>query len=237
MKLRLDKYLADSGLGTRSEVRKEIYQGHVSVNGKVCTGISEKIDTEKDRVDYHGETVAYAPYCYLLMNKPSGVLSATEDKHCQTVLDLIDERYRHYDLFPVGRLDKDTEGFLLLTNDGALAHDLLSPKKHVEKEYLARLDRPVGEREQALFAEGITLEDGLKTLPAKLIIGLPCENDALVILTEGKFHQVKRMFLAVGAKVLKLKRTAFGGLRLPEELPPGTYRPLTAEELEVLKKR
>lgn len=237
MKLRLDKYLADCGIGTRSEVRKEIYQGYVSVNGRVCTKISEKADTEKDQVAYRGEAVVYAPYCYLLMNKPAGVLSATEDRHCQTVLDLIDEAYKHYDLFPVGRLDKDTEGFLLLTNDGALAHELLSPKKHVEKEYLARLDRPVGEREQALFAEGIALEDGTKTLPARLICGLECENDAIVILTEGKFHQVKRMFQAVGAKVLTLRRTAFGGLRLPEDLAPGAFRPLTGEELEVLRKK
>ena len=223
MKLRLDKYLADMGIGTRTEVKKAITKGQVRVNEETVKRPEIKIDTEKDHVFYQGQMVAYAEYEYYMLNKPAGVVSATEDKNDSTVLDLIDEKQRK-DLFPVGRLDKDTEGLLLITNDGELAHQLLSPKKHVDKVDVRR------------FAEGLEIGEEKPTLPAHLEI-LKSEEISEIRLTirEGKFHQVKRMFHAVGKEVIYLKRLQMGSLVLDPRLALGEYRELTGQELEALR--
>ena len=194
-----------------------------------------KIDTEKDHVFYQGQMVAYAEYEYYMLNKPAGVVSATEDKNDSTVLDLIDEKQRK-DLFPVGRLDKDTEGLLLITNDGELAHQLLSPKKHVDKVYFARIDGKVTEEDVRRFAEGLEIGEEKPTLPAYLEI-LKSEEISEIRLTirEGKFHQVKRMFHAVGKEVIYLKRLQMGILVLDPRLALGEYRELTGQELEALR--
>lgn len=232
MKLRLDKYLADMGIGTRTEVKKAITKGQVRVNEETVKRPEIKIDTEKDHVFYQGQMVAYAEYEYYMLNKPAGVVSATEDKNDSTVLDLIDEKQRK-DLFPVGRLDKDTEGLLLITNDGELAHQLLSPKKHVDKVYFARIDGKVTEEDVRRFAEGLEIGEEKPTLPAYLEI-LKSEEISEIRLTirEGKFHQVKRMFHAVGKEVIYLKRLQMGSLVLDPRLALGEYRELTGQELE-----
>ena len=226
MKLRLDKYLADMGIGTRTEVKKAITKGQVRVNEETVKRPEIKIDTEKDHVFYQGQMVAYAEYEYYMLNKPAGVVSATEDKNDSTVLDLIDEKQRK-DLFPVGRLDKDTEGLLLITNDGELAHQLLSPKKHVDK---------VTEEDVRRFTEGLEIGEEKPTLPAHLEI-LKSEEISEIRLTirEGKFHQVKRMFHAVGKEVIYLKRLQMGSLLLDPRLALGEYRELTGQELEALR--
>ena len=235
MKLRLDKYLADMGIGTRTEVKKAITKGHVRVNEETVKRPEIKIDTEKDHVFYQGQMVAYAEYEYYMLNKPAGVVSATEDKNDSTVLDLIDEKQRK-DLFPVGRLDKDTEGLLLITNDGELAHQLLSPKKHVDKVYFARIDGKVTEEDVRKFAEGLEIGEEKPILPAHLEI-LKSEEISKIRLTirEGKFHQVKRMFHAVGKEVIYLKRLQMGSLVLDPRLALGEYRELTGQELEALR--
>ena len=224
MKLRLDKYLADMGIGTRTEVKKAITKGQVRVNEETVKRPEIKIDTEKDHVFYQGQMVAYAEYEYYMLNKPAGV-----------VLDLIDEKQRK-DLFPVGILDKDTEGLLLITNDGELAHQLLSPKKHVDKVYFARIDGKVTEEDVRRFAEGLEIGEEKPTLPAHLEI-LKSEEISKIRLTirEGKFHQVKRMFHAVGKEVIYLKRLQMGSLVLDPRLALGEYRELTGQELEALR--
>ena len=235
MKLRLDKYLADMGIGTRTEVKKATTKGQVRVNEETVKRPEIKIDTEKDHVFYQGQMVAYAEYEYYMLNKPAGVVSATEDKNDSTVLDLIDEKQRK-DLFPVGRLDKDTEGLLLITNDGELAHQLLSPKKHVDKVYFARIDGKVTEEDVRKFAEGLEIGEEKPILPAHLEI-LKSEEISKIRLTirEGKFHQVKRMFHAVGKEVIYLKRLQMGSLVLDPRLALGEYRELTGQELEALR--
>ena len=236
MKLRLDKYLADMGIGTRTEVKKAITKGQVRVNEETVKRPEIKIDTEKDHAFYQGQMVAYAEYEYYMLNKPAGVVSATEDKNDSTVLDLIDEKQRK-DLFPVGRLDKDTEGLLLITNDGELAHQLLSPKKHVDKVYFARIDGKVTEEDVRRFAEGLEIGEEKPTLPAHLEI-LKSEEISEIRLTirEGKFHQVKRMFAALGNKVVGLHRWRLGNVELDESLEEGEFRPLTQEEIDNLVK-
>lgn len=238
--IRLDKYLADMGMGTRKELKQKIKKGMVTVDGITEMSPERKIRTEENLVHLEGKPVCYAAYEYFMLNKPAGVISATEDRHTPTVLDLIDSKKRK-DLFPVGRLDKDTEGLLLITNDGALAHRLLSPKKHVDKVYYAKVAGQVTKKTAELFAGGIDIgKPGEKefTKPARLeIIDVDEEkNLSLVRLTiqEGKFHQVKRMFLAVGMEVLYLKREAMGSLVLDETLKPSEYRELTEQELEKL---
>ena len=238
MKLRLDKYLADMGLGTRSQIKKDISKGQVLVNGTVSKDAGTRIDTEKDQVSYLGQAVTYAEYEYYMLNKPAGVVSATEDRHDRTVLDLIDTKQRK-DLFPVGRLDKDTEGLLLITNDGDLAHRLLAPKKHVDKVYYAKIDGMVTEEDVKRFAKGIDIgaEEEEMTRPAKLDIMKSAEESEIrLTIHEGKFHQVKRMFLAVGKEVTYLKRERMGTLCLDENLKPGEYRLLTEEEIENVRK-
>ncbi|PWJ52297.1 pseudouridine synthase [Faecalicatena contorta] len=234
MKLRLDKYLADMGAGTRSEVKKAIVKGQVSIGGMVVKRPETKIDTEQDEVEYQGRSVSYVEYEYYMLNKPAGVVSATEDKKEQTVVDLIESR-RRKDLFPVGRLDKDTEGLLLITNDGKMAHRLLSPKKHVDKVYYARIKGNVSQADVQAFSDGLDIGEKHRTLPAKLVILNADEiSEIEVTIHEGKFHQVKRMFEAVEKEVLYLKRIRMGSLELDDTLLPGTYRKLTEKEISEL---
>ena len=235
--IRLDKYLADMGCGTRQEVKKFIRSGQVSVDGIVVKKPETKVEQTVQEVFLNGEKVGYESFEYYMLNKPAGVISATEDQSCQTVVDLIKDKNRK-DLFPVGRLDKDTEGLLLITNDGALAHRLLSPKKHVDKCYFARICGKVTEEDVRSFEKGVNIgsqEQPEITMPGKLEI-ITSDDISKIRLTiqEGKFHQVKRMFQAVGKEVIYLKRLRMGTLILDENLGIGEYRPLTKEELEKL---
>ncbi len=236
--MRLDKYLAEMGVGTRQEVKKQIRQGKAAVNGTVVKAADTKIDETSDEVTICGRNISYVSYEYYMLNKPAGVVSATEDRRDTTVIDLIKEKKRK-DLFPVGRLDKDTEGLLLITNDGDLAHRLLAPKKHVDKVYYAKIDGMVTEEDVKRFAEGIDIgaEEEEMTRPAKLDIMKSAEKSEIrLTIHEGKFHQVKRMFLAVGKEVTYLKRERMGTLCLDENLKPGEYRLLTEEEIENVRK-
>lgn len=233
--LRLDKYLADMGLGTRTEVKQFIKKGQVLVNDEVVKKPETKVSTTDDDIVCCGEKVGYTEYEYIMLNKPQGVVSATEDRHDKTVLDLITDSGRK-DLFPVGRLDKDTEGLLLLTNDGKLAHELLAPKKHVPKTYFVIVDGVVNEEDVKLFAQGFQVDADLLAKPAKLEIARAKEkSEVYLTITEGKFHQVKRMFQAVDKPVLYLKRVQMGGLKLDPNLALGEYRQLTEEELALLR--
>lgn len=239
--IRLDRYLADMGKGTRSELKSIIRKGRVFVNGIPEKKPERKIRLSSDQVTLDGTPVAYVSMEYYMLHKPAGVLSATEDSRYPTVLDLIQDKNRK-DLFPVGRLDLDTEGLLLITNDGALAHRLLSPGRHVDKVYLARCLGSIPDDAVKRFADGLALSDGLVCLPAKLEIldrfsGDEGEIQTLVRLTirEGKFHQVKRMMEAVGCPVVFLKRLSMGPLVLDESLLPGQHRPLNQKELELLQ--
>lgn len=236
--MRLDKYLAEMGVGTRQKVKKQIRQGKAAVNGTVVKAADTKIDETSDEVTICGRNISYVSYEYYMLNKPAGVVSATEDRRDTTVIDLIKEKKRK-DLFPVGRLDKDTEGLLLITNDGDLAHRLLAPKKHVDKVYYAKIDGMVTEEDVKRFAEGIDIgaEEEEMTRPAKLDIMKSAEESEIrLTIHEGKFHQVKRMFLAVGKEVTYLKRERMGTLCLDENLKPGEYRLLTEEEIENVRK-
>lgn len=235
--MRLDKYLADMGMGTRSEVKKYIRGKQVTVNGSLPTGAEQRVEPGRDEVICRGEIISYTEYEYFMLNKPKGYVSAVTDRNCQTVLDLIAESSRK-DLFPVGRLDKDTEGLLLITNDGALAHNLLSPKKHISKTYFAKVSGEVTKEDVLRFAEGLDIGEKKDTMPAKLQI-LSCDgrtSEIMLTIVEGKFHQVKRMFEAVGKKVAYLKRISMGELRLDDSLKAGAYRKLTGDEIALLKR-
>lgn len=236
--MRIDKFLSNMGYGSRKEVKILLKTKAVEVNGEVVRDPKVHVDEHADIVLVGGETVAYTEFIYLLMNKPQDVISATEDKYDQTVIDLLAEQERHFEPFPVGRLDKDTEGFLLLTNDGKLAHELLSPKKHVDKTYYALIEGQVTEEDGKAFEKGVTLDDGYITKPASLNIleSGPVSKIELTI-TEGKFHQVKRMFESVGKRVIYLKRLSMGPLSLDPDLELGEYRHLTEEEINSLKQR
>lgn len=240
---RLDKILAHAGFGTRSEIKQLVKRGLVQVNGKVIKDSGVKVDPAGDSIAVDGEQVVYREFVYVMLNKPQGVISATEDVRDRTVLDLLGDEYRHFSLFPVGRLDKDTEGLLVLTNDGKLAHELLSPKKHVPKTYFAKIKGLVGVADREAFLRGVALEDGYVTMPAELAV-LKAEDhagegtsDIELTIMEGKFHQVKRMFEAVGKRVTFLKRIKMGNLPLDRTLRPGEYRELTDAELALLKER
>lgn len=234
MILRIDKYLADMGHGTRSQIKKAIQKGAVTVNGTVVKKPEVKVDTVKDSVMYMGQDVSYIKNVYYMLNKPAGVISATEDKSEQTVLDLIDGRTKK-GLFPVGRLDKDTEGLLLITDDGELAHRLLSPKKHVDKVYYAKIRGRVDNTDAEKFRDGLDIGDEKPTLPGVLRILKSADiSEIELTIREGRFHQVKRMFQAVGKEVLFLKRIRMGSLVLDEKLAPGQYRKLTEEEITLL---
>ena len=230
--MRLDKYLADCGAGTRSEIKKLIKSGLVRVEGVPKPRPETQVVPETAQVFLRDTRMQYRKYVYLMLHKPGGYLSATWDKHHKTVLDLVPEEYQHFDLFPVGRLDLDTEGFCLLTNDGILAHRLLSPAHHVPKRYFARVEGNVTEEEVALFARGVLLEDGYVTRPAELkILTSGAVSETEVTIMEGKYHQIKRMFAAAGKRIIYLKRTAINGVLLDEALLPGQLRELTIEEL------
>ena len=230
--MRLDKYLADMGIGTRSEVKQYIRKKQVTVNGAFPTGAQQKVEPGQDEIRFQGEVVSYVQYEYFMLNKPGGCVSAVTDRDSRTVLDLIGEKNRK-DLFPVGRLDKDTEGLLLITNDGMLSHNLLAPGKHISKTYYAKVSGEVTQEDVVIFAGGIDIGEKKDTLPAELKV-LSCERGVSEIeltITEGKYHQVKRMFEAVGKEVVYLKRISMGGLKLDDELKPGEYRRLTEEEI------
>ena len=236
--MRLDKYLCETGFGTRSQVKELLKKGQVMVNGEVVKKPELKINETTDQILCQGKKASYQKNIYLMLHKPAGVVSATEDNREKTVLDLVRPEDRKNGLFPVGRLDKDTEGLLLLTDDGELAHRLLSPKKHVDKTYYAKIDGQVTEEHVKQFREGLDIGDEKKTLPAVLTILLSGQvSEIEVTIHEGRFHQIKRMFEAVGCKVTYLKRLSMGSLVLDETLPPEEYRPLTEAELEGLTKQ
>lgn len=233
--MRLDKFLGNHGFGTRKEVKLLVKRGAVKVNDVVVKKSDIKIVPENDTVTVYDEVVMYEPFVYIMLNKPAGYISSTKDYKDETVLELI-EGFEHYDLHPVGRLDKDTEGLLILTNDGQFSHDVLSPRKHVNKTYFARVDGYVTDDTVELFKAGITLDDGHKAMPAELqIISAGEISEIELVIQEGKFHQVKRMFKAVDMTVIYLKRIKMGGLLLDESLTPGAYRKLTLEEINFVK--
>jgi 16S rRNA pseudouridine516 synthase len=233
---RLDKVLAHIGIGSRKEIKKLCKDGRVKVNGEFVKDSGLIVHPYQDTFEVDGEEVRYREFIYLMMNKPQGVISATEDLRTETVVDLLEPEDQVFEPSPVGRLDKDTEGLLLLTNDGQLAHQLLSPKKHVPKTYYAKIDGIVSEQDIEAFREGVVLEDGYKTMPGELIILHAAEESEIELtIYEGKFHQVKRMFEAVGKRVTYLKRISMGPLPLDESLKPGEYRELTDEEVQMLR--
>ena len=231
--MRLDKFLSELGVTSRKELRQIIKSGRVLVNGAAVNAPEYKLDPERDTVVLDGETLSYVKFRYFMLDKPSGVLSATEDRRQKTVLDLLPPELQALELFPVGRLDKDTTGLLLLTNDGDFAHRVISPKSEVEKLYYAKVDGVPDESDAAAFAEGIVLGDGTECLPAKLepLGGGEC----LVTVMEGKYHQVKRMLAARGKPVTALHRLSMGPLKLEEELKPGQWRTLTENEIAALR--
>lgn len=232
--IRLDKYLADMGIGTRTEVKKFIRSGRIQVDGRIEKKPELKVDTATQQITFDNTPVVYQEYEYYMLHKPAGVVSATTDKKEKTVLDLLTVQKRK-DLFPVGRLDKDTEGLLLITNDGALAHRLLAPGKHVDKVYFARVEGTVTEADVFAFSQGLDIGDPELTLPAELKIqSSDTVSEILLTIQEGRFHQVKRMFEAVGKKVIYLKRLSMGTLCLDEDLPKGAFRALTEQEIKEL---
>lgn len=235
--LRLDKYLCDMGVGTRSEVKRYLKKGQVTVNETITKSPNVKIHLAKDKIQLDGKEVKYQKYEYYMLNKPAGVVSATKDNVNQTVIELITTSDK-CDLFPVGRLDKDTEGLLLITNDGALAHQLLSPRNKVKKTYYAKVKGQVNNKDVESFLNGIPLEKDFITSPGELKILESGEiSHVKVTITEGKFHQIKRMFHFVSKEVIYLKRLSIGPLMLDKNLKNGEYRPLTKEEILMLKNR
>lgn len=234
--LRLDKYLADMQIGTRTEVKIYIRNGRVKVNDIVCTKPECRISVTDDTVTFDDEKVDYIQFIYIMLNKPQDVVSATNDRQNRTVMDLLGDKARK-DLFPVGRLDKDTEGLLLITNDGDLAHRLLSPKKHVDKIYYVKVRGRITNEDKEAFLKGVDIKDDKLTLPADLKILKSAEiSEAELCIREGRYHQVKRMFEAVGKEVIYLKRLSMGGLLLDPCLAPGQFRELTKQEIKQLKK-
>lgn len=234
--MRLDKMLSNLGYGSRKEIRKMAKKGEIIVNGKGVSKADIHIDIENDRVYVNGEKAVYREYIYIMLNKPQGVVSATSDYRDETVIDLIDESFWAFEPFPVGRLDKDTEGLLLLTNDGKLSHNLLSPKKHVDKTYYVEVCDELKEEDVIKFSKGVIIDGDYKCLPAELEILESGEiSKAYVTIREGKFHQIKKMMIAIGNEVVYLKRIQMGSLKLDEHLELGEYRELSEEELELLK--
>ena len=231
---RIDKIIASQGLYSRSDVKYMVNRKRITVDGKVVTSASQKADVEKNEIMLDGKPFVVKKQIYLMLNKPKGYVSATEDKKQQTVLELVPAELKGRDLFPAGRLDKDTTGLMILTDDGVLAHNILSPKKHVQKIYRVELDIPVTEEMQKGFAEGVELNDGVCKDAKLTILG---EKTAEVTLREGRYHQIKRMFGCYGAKVVELHRIAMGELYLPDDLPEGQCRELTEEDLQKLQKR
>ncbi|MHC5378138.1 pseudouridine synthase [Listeria welshimeri] len=233
--MRLDKLLSHTGFGSRKEVKPLLKSGAVVVNGTIQKDSKMQVNPDKDEITVHGTPVVYQEFVYFMLHKPQNVVSATEDSVSETVIDLLAQEDTLTNPFPVGRLDKDTEGLLIITNDGTLAHNLLSPKKHIDKTYYAKIDGEVLLEDVKAFAEGIALDDGYICKPARLEIINP--NEIKVTIQEGKFHQVKRMFAARGKTVSYLKRISMGQLQLDESLELGEYRPLTETELAILQNK
>lgn len=235
-KERLDKVVSNMGFGTRSQVKKYIRKGMVTVNGEVELNNSLRLNPYKNKIFFNGQDVNYREHIYLLMNKPQGFVSSTEDPSSRTVIEILEYEHQIFDPFPVGRLDKDTEGLLLISNDGKLAHELLSPKNKVDKVYFAEVLGKVEEEHIEKFKEGVILDDGYKTLPGDLeIIESGTVSKINLTIHEGKFHQVKRMFESIGMEVIYLQRIRMGPLELEGFLEPGEYRELTEEEIKTLK--
>ncbi len=235
--MRIDKLLANMNYGSRKDVKKLLKNGLVEVNGEIVKDGKSHVEPESDTISVSGEVVHYVKHVYLMMNKPAGVISATDDKIHKTVVDLLADEFDSHKPFPVGRLDRDTEGLLILTNDGQLSHRLLAPKKHVPKTYYAKIDGRVTEKDRRMFEKGVELDDGYVTKPAELaILSSGVHSEIELVITEGKFHQVKRMFEAVGKRVLYLKRLQMGSVKLDPSLLPGQSRLLTPQEIEMLEK-
>lgn len=230
--MRLDKFLCDTAGLTRTEAKNAVKKGQIAVNGQVQKAADFKVKENEDTVTFQGKPLSYAAFHYYMLHKPAGVITATEDKKESTVMDILKEE-KVKNLFPVGRLDKDTEGLLLITDDGELAHNLLSPKKHVDKEYLVKVRDSISEEDCKKLSEGVDIGDEKPTAPAK--VERVAENEILLTIREGRFHQVKRMLQAVGNEVVYLKRLSMGSLRLPEDLEKGAYRPLSEEEIYKIK--
>lgn len=232
--IRLDKFLCEMSVGSRTQVKEYIKKGRVKIDGNIVKSPEIKIDENIAKVEFDNEVIGFVYKEYYMLNKPSGVVSATVDNLHKTVIDIIDDKKRK-DLFPVGRLDIDTEGLLVITNDGDMAHRLLSPKKHVSKVYYAKIDGQVTDKHIEMFKDGLTLNDGTKALPGNLsILSSDTVSEIELEIFEGKFHQVKKMFEAVGFRVVYLKRLSMGKLQLDNNLKIGEYRPLTDEEIELL---
>lgn len=230
--MRLDKFLCDTAGLTRTEAKNAVKKGQIAVNGQVQKAADFKVKETTDTVTFQGRPLSYAAFHYYILHKPAGVITATEDKKESTVMDILREE-KVKNLFPVGRLDKDTEGLLLITDDGELAHNLLSPKKHVDKEYLVKVRDSISEEDCRKLSEGVDIGDEKPTAPAK--VERVAEKEILLTIREGRFHQVKRMLQAVGNEVLYLKRLSMGSLRLPKDLEKGAYRPLSEEEIYKIK--
>ncbi len=233
--MRLDKYLADMNTGSRSQVKQLIKKGSVFVNGNKATDPGMSVSSA-DTVVCDGEVIVHRDHFYYMLNKPAGVITATEDKRQKTVLDLFPEGL-HRRLFPVGRLDKDTVGLLIITDDGELDHELMAPSHHVDKRYLLRTDLPMTGEDAEAFREGLVLNDGTAFKAAELVIDPEDDKKAVITITEGKYHQIKRMLQARGKQVIYLKRLSVGALELDPELEEGAYRELSEEELQILYKK
>ncbi|NNU78620.1 16S rRNA pseudouridine(516) synthase [Clostridium estertheticum] len=234
---RIDKILSNLGHGTRKEVKALLKKKKVEVDGVIATDSAMKVDPEKAVIKVSGDEINYRKYIYLVMNKPSGVVSATVDRNDETVIDLIDEQYRAFKPFPIGRLDKDTVGLLLITNDGELNHKLIAPKNHVDKVYYAEINKFIDASDINTFKKGVVIDDGYKCMPAELEVLTANENGSEVMVTiqEGKYHQVKRMFESVNKNVMFLRRVSFGPLKLDEDLVEGQCRELSEDEINLLK--
>lgn len=233
--MRIDKFVSEQGGVSRSDAKAMIKRSRITVNGLPVKSADFKIDPDKDRISICGKEISYRKFMYIMLNKPDGVICATKDELSETVLELLPEEFRRKGLFPAGRLDKDTEGFVFITDDGALSHKMLSPKSHVEKEYIVTLEAPAEESYIELFASGMTIDGGEECLPARLTL-TDDPHVVRLVLHEGKFHQVKRMMQAAGNRVTHLKRVRMGGIELDPALKSGECREITPEELEKLYK-
>ncbi len=229
---RLDKIISNQTGYSRKEIKELIRKKRVTVNSDVAVKPELKVDPDMDRIAVDGQEISVQKFVYLMLNKPKGYISATEDRSQQTVLDLVPEEYLHRNLFPAGRLDKDTTGLMLITDDGDFAHNILAPKKHISKTYNVTIDIPMSEDMVSGFRDGVELNDGICKASSLTITG---EHTGIVVLTEGRYHQIKRMFGCYGAKVTELHRVAMGNLHLPADLEPGQTREFTKEELDLIR--
>ncbi|MBQ7699735.1 MAG: rRNA pseudouridine synthase [Clostridia bacterium] len=227
--MRLDKFISNAGVLSRSQCAKECRAGNITCDGMVIRDPSANVDPQNSVIAYKGEAITYSEYVYIMMNKPLGYVCSNDEPGELLVFDLLDERYRKKDLFTVGRLDKNTSGLIIITNDGKSAHNALSPKHHVEKKYEFALADPLSEEDRISLEKGAELADGYITKPSKII--MKTDKTGVIILSEGKYHQIRRMFASVSNKVVELKRTEFGGIILDGALSPGQWRLLTQQEI------